>query len=274
MAEESVLVLEKVLCPEEKLQARINKYVRGKREAGILTPDQKTAWLAYDFNEEKKLVSINSSEMFQCASMVKPFFMLAFFHEAYSGRRDYDTKTRESMEKMIRDSGNTATADIVRELGGHKQISDILIKNYPKIFKNTRIIQDPTENGEYYENKSCGEDYLEFLKALFRDNLPYAGEMKRLMSLSKRNCLTSDVNVIPEGASVLSKTGSNGYFCGDMGILYPVFDGKENPYAFIGLMQRTTKVEEEKWWGWLGTQRNVIRKVSGIVFEYLQEMQK
>jgi beta-lactamase class A len=256
---------------KEEIEKRVLDFVEEKREEGILTPNHRTAWLVYGLEDSRNLVSLNTSELFQCASMVKPFFALAFFHEVDKGRLEYDVKASVKMEEMLRPSDNNSAKWIVDKLGGSQRMEKLLRENYPRIFTRTLIKQDPVEDGRYYDNKSCADDYAEFLRSLWACRLPNSAEIKRLMSLRKRNCIASDVDVIPEDTPALNKTGSNGYFSGDMGIISADFAGIKYPYILIGLMQREEKVEDDVWYEWLGTQRNVIRGVSGIIYKYLQE---
>ena len=85
------------------------------------------------------------------------------------------------------------------------------------------------------------------------------------MSLPKKNCFTTYVDDIPKSTKVCNKTGSNGYTCGDMGIIVPE---KISPYIMVGIIEQKEKVEND-WWEWVGTQRNVIREISKEVYTYM-----
>jgi len=73
-----------------------------------VAPDERTAWLVYDFTSGRFLVTINAGMSYQSASMIKPFIALAFFHKVREGRLHYTPLHRQRMEAMIQRSDNKA----------------------------------------------------------------------------------------------------------------------------------------------------------------------
>jgi beta-lactamase class A len=255
----------KSLDVEETIEA----YIRELRQKGKLTSDEKTSWLVYDLTREKSLVDINADQIFQAASMIKPFVALAFFHRVDQGGLIYGPKSRRKMELMIQRSDNAATNWVMRMAGGPAKIDEVLRTSYGTIFKNTSITEYIPAGGKTYKNSALPSDYIRFLQALWDNKLTHGKEIRRLMSLPGRDRLYSGTP-IPEGTLVYNKTGSTAYLCGDMGILVPRDkDGRRYPYALVGIIERSSRAKD--YGRWMLTRGNVIRQVSTLVY---QEMKK
>ncbi|MDT8287711.1 MAG: serine hydrolase, partial [Elusimicrobiales bacterium] len=184
---------------------KVESYIKGLRRRRIVQSDERTAWAVYDFTSGEKVVSINEDVPMGAASMIKPFIALAWLHEAEAGRRSYGAAERRRMEDMIRDSGNVSASWFMRKLGGPSGLQRRLKRNYPGIFKETRIVEYIPANGRTYRNRASAHDYSRFLYAVWNDEVKGSEEIKRLMGLAKPNRLYTSVPAVPEDTEVMDK---------------------------------------------------------------------
>ena len=247
------------------LSAAVEKYVKEMRRKGYIARDERTAWSVYDFTSGAKLVGINEDMQFQAASLVKPFFAMAFFHKVRHGKIKYGSKSRRHMERMIQYSNNYSTNWIIRQVGGPAAMHATLKQNYPEIFRDTHIVEYIPTGGRTYRNKASAHDYSRFLYALWNETIPGAGEIKRLMALPGRDRLYTGAKAIPKGTHVYNKTGSTAQLCGDMGILVVRGnDGRRYAYTLVGVIEKDHRARN--YGSWIRSRGNVIRRVSNLVY--------
>lgn len=247
------------------LEAAVEDYIKHLRGQGKIGRDERTAWSVYDFTSGKKLVGINDNLRFQAASLVKPFFAMAFFDRVDRGSLIYGPKSRKHMRRMIHYSNNGSTNWVMRHVGGPANINRLLTQKYPAIFKDTQIVEYIPANGRTYRNKASVDDYSRFLYALWREDIPGAREIKRLMALPGPDRLSTGTDVFPEGTEVYNKTGSTARLCGDMGILVVKGrDGKQYPYALVGVIEKQQRAPN--YTSWIRARSKVIRQVSSLVY--------
>ena len=257
----------------ENLEQKLLKHITRLRQDKKLTPDEKIALSSYDFTSGKKLVAINEEAKMQAASMIKPFIALAYFHKVARGELKYDRTTKKEMEQMIRRSNNYSTNLIIKRIGGPSAVQNILKNNYGVIFRNTEVVQYIPEGGVEYKNKASARDYSRFLYAMWQGNLPYSEELKRLMSLRKRNRIISDVMGIPDDTLAYDKTGSTARLCGDMGIIEAKGkDSKTYPYTVIAVIEKANRTEAYR--RWIKARGDVIREISSIVYKHMKTTYK
>ena len=254
----------------QNLEAAVEQYVKRLRRTGKIAADERTAWSVYDFTSSRKLVDINEDIQFQAASLVKPFFALAFFHEVRSGRLKYGSKNRRHLQRMIQDSNNFSTNWIIRRVGGPGAVQRLLKRHYPRIFQDTLIVEYIPPGGRTYRNKASVHDYSRFLYALWKENLPRAREIKHLMALPGPDRLYSGNRAIPKGTKIYNKTGSTARLCGDMGILIlKGKGGKRYPYTLVGVIEKRQRARS--YTSWLRSRGNIIRRVSEIVYRSISQ---
>lgn len=247
---------------------KVESYIKGLRRRRVVQSDERTAWVVYDFTTGEKVVSINEDVPMGAASMIKPFIALAWLHEAAAGRKPYGAGERRRMEDMIRDSGNVSASWFIRKLGGPSGLQRRLKRNYPGIFKETRIVEYIPANGRTYRNRASAHDYSRFLYAVWNDEVKGSEEIKRLMGLAKPNRLYTSVPEVPEDTEVMDKTGTTARLCGDMGIMVARdADGNAYPYIIVGIIEKSRSASGYA--GWMRSRGNVIRAVSGMVYEDL-----
>ncbi|MFZ0488467.1 MAG: serine hydrolase, partial [Arenicellales bacterium] len=247
------------------LTAVVESRIDELRREGLITPDERTAWSAYDFTTGKKLVGINEDAQFQAASMIKPFLALAFFHKVKNHELYYGPTSRRHMERMIRYSSNRSADWIMRYVGGPQGAQAILKRNYGDIFADTSIVEYIPANGRTYRNKASAHDYSRFLYALWNESIPGAREIKRLMALPGPDRLYTGTKDIPSGTRVYDKTGSTARLCGDMGILVVKGDdGRLYPYTLIGIIEKQQRARD--YGSWIRSRGNVIRRVSSLIY--------
>ena len=252
------------------LEQQIESYIGRLRSSGRITSNERTAWSVYDFNSGKKLVSINEDVPLQCASMVKPYVALAFFHEVNRGRFSYGSRSRSNMEAMIQRSNNSSTNWVIDQVGGPNAVQRILTRNYGDIFQNTSIVEKIPSGGRTYKNKSSAHDYSRFLFSLWNNNLPSSREMRRLMALPGRDRIYTGARRVPEGTLVYNKTGSTARLIGDMGILVARDNaGRRYPYTMIGIIEKSSRASN--YGSFASSRGNTIREVSNLAYTEMKK---
>ena len=153
-----------------------------------------------------------------------------------------------------------------------QKIQKILKENYGGVLKNVSIVERIPPAGRTYANKASPRDYSRFLYGIWNDKLPYSEELKRLMALKKRSRIY-DGTKVPQGTLTISKTGSTGRLCGDMGILV-VKDRARNlyPYTIIGIVQKDSRTDN--YHRWITSRGKIIRGVSNMVYDYMKVRHK
>lgn len=254
---------------ESDLEQRIEAYISGLRKEGVIPWDEQTSWSVYDFTSNTKLVTINEDIPRQAASMVKPFVALAFLHKTRYGSFIYGPKSKNLLRRMIQHSDNAATNRVIDLLHGPRAVERILKQNYPGIFRETRIIEKIPWGGRTYLNQASAHDYSRFLYGLWNDQLPHARELRRLMALPNRDRLYDGVPNIPIGTLLYHKTGTTARLCGDFGILAPKdAEGERYPYTMVAIIEKAGRTRNLS--RWISARGNLIRKVSGMVYDVLK----
>jgi len=258
-----------------RLETKVDRYIKRLRRAGLVSPDERTAWSIYDFTLQQKLVSINENIPLQSASMIKPFVALAFFYKVRenSRRYRYDRRARAKMEAMIRRSSNSATNYFINLINGPRAVEQTLKRHAPGVFQHTRIVELIPRSGATYRNKASARDYSRFLYAVWHDQFPFSGELKKLMGLPNKDRIYYGADQIPRGTRVYDKTGSTARLCGDMGILVARGkNGRPYPYTFIGIIEKSRRTRS--YTSWVASRGDVIREVSNIVYSELKRVHR
>lgn len=259
----------------EDLNSAVQRHLAQLRRIGRLAANERTAWLVYDFTSRRFLVTINAGTPYQSASMIKPFIALAFFHKVREGKLGYAAFQRQQMEAMIQRSDNRATNYFIELLNqtsrysGPAEAERTLKQRHPGVFRHTRIVERIPNGGRTYRNRASALDYHRFLQALWYDQLPYSGELRRLMYLPNRDRVYTGAVGVSRQTQVLDKTGTTARLCGDMGILVAQGqDGRNYPYTFIGIIEKAQPASNYA--AWKNARGDVIREISGMAYEYLQ----
>jgi beta-lactamase class A len=253
-----------------ELEVAVEDYIKRLRKEGKIARDERTGWAVYDFTTGEKLVTINENVQFQAASLVKPFIAAAFFQLVEQGDLIYGSKSRRHMERMIQRSNNPSTNWVMKQVGGPGAVQRILKQHYPEIFRDIHMVEYIPSNGRTYLNKASIHDYNRFLYALWKDEIPRAGEIKRLMALPGADRIYTGAKALPKGTEVYNKTGSTAHLCGDMGILnIKGPDGKRYPYTIIGIIEKQQPARNYS--SWIRSRGDVIRNVSNIVYKGIKQ---
>jgi len=263
------------------LQSQLVSLVKRLRAQGVIRSDEKTSWSVYDFTGRKKLVAINEDIPRQAASMIKPFVAQAFFYsmdERKSGLT-YTSNVRGTMERMIRNSSNTATNEIIdlvsRHNGGDgpRSVERVLKRHAPGIFEHTSIVEYIPASGRTYRNEASAHDYSRFLWALWHDRLPNSREMRTLMSMPNHDRIARGVRGMPSNVRVYDKTGSTAMLCGNMGIIECQDSrGRPRPYTFIGIIEKGSRTSA--YGSWITQRSNAMRQVSALVYNYMRDQHR
>ena len=250
------------------LEKELREYIDALRSKGQLTNDETTGWLAIDLTKGETIVDINVDSPYQAASMIKPFIALAYFHQIKEGKLTYGPRSREKMEEMIQHSSNAAANWALKQVGGPRAAQNILHRYYGQLLQEASIVEYIPSGGRTYRNKASAKDYGRFLVALWRDQLPYSKELRRLMALPKRNRLYCGTS-IPRGTLVYDKTGTTAKLCGDMGILCPRDqNGRRYPYVVVGIIEKQGRADN--YGRWEMARGNVIRHVSSMIYQAMK----
>ena len=250
------------------LEREIGTLINGLYRQGQLDQNERSAWLVYDVENDQPLANINGNQLFQAASMIKPFVALAFFHQVRAGKLSYTPKAQHMVELMIQRSSNEATNWVMRQVGGPVICERILRNNYSNILRKTQIVEYIPPGGKTYRNKVIPSDYARFLAALWDMKLPYSKELRRVMALPGHNRIYQGTT-IPKGTLVYNKTGSTARLCGDMGILVPPPKSGAPAYAMVGVIERGDSANDYS--SWIRRRGNIIRQVSSLVYKEIQE---
>ncbi len=255
---------------DQELRDAVNDHVQQLRHDGVVDRDERTAWVVYDLTADRTLVAINSDTPLQCASMIKPFVALAFFHEVERGRFIYGPRSEAQMEAMLQRSSNESTNWFIDQIGGVARTRKILRTHYGEMLPDVELVEKIPPGGGTYRNKASAEDYTRFLRALWRDELPHSDEIKRLMNLPGGDRIYKGVPEIPAGTAVYDKTGTTARLVGDVGILVARDDaGKTSPYVLVGIIEKSRK--HPRLYEFARTRGDVIRAVSGLVYDDLRD---
>lgn len=255
---------------DQELRDAVNDHIQKLRGAGVVDRDERTAWVVYDLAADRTLVAINSAAPLQCASMVKPFVALAFFHEVQRGRFIYGPRSQAQMEAMLQSSSNESTNWFIDQIGGVARTRQILRSEYGEMLSGVELVEKIPPGGGTYRNRASAEDYTRFLRALWRDELPHSDEIKRLMNLPNGDRIYKGVPEIPAGTAVYDKTGTTARLVGDAGILVARDDaGGTSPYVLVGIIEKSRK--HPRLYEFARTRGDVIRAVSGLVYDDLRE---
>ncbi|MGV8161749.1 MAG: serine hydrolase [Candidatus Nanoarchaeia archaeon] len=233
---------------ESKLEDKIRSIIKTKRDNHELTPTEKTSWLVYDLTHRVTVVDINSSVPKHAGSAIKPLQVLATLYKFETGELNYGPKSKEALKNIFRGStkkSNNSSNWLMERTGGIEETQRILDEYYEDIFKETQIVEyipmDKEHEGQAYENEASANDFCRFLIALWNDELPMSGELKKHMQYSKTKRITKGRN-IPKNTISYNKTGTTGIIRADIGIIVARGkDEKEYPYIFIGLIEQEDK---------------------------------
>jgi len=248
------------------LESRVERLLSQRRHEGKISPDESTAFVAYDLNSGNKLISINEDRPMQAASMIKVYIALGILHKASHGTLRYDQQTKRMMERMIQKSSNTAANWCLRKVGGPHALQELIDKHYDSILSSTHVAEYIPPGGKAYRNVSSAHDYSRFLFALWHGDLPRSSELMRLMALPGRDRIKCRAHSIPASAAVFNKTGSTAHLCGDMGIIVGHDrHGRQRPYIMVGIVQKSHRASSYP--SWIKSRGNIIGEVSSAAYE-------
>ncbi len=265
-----------LLCSEEKttsLQWQVQEYLDYLWQEGILARDETVACSVYDLLQGENLVSLNEDMPLQCASMFKPFLVLAYLQEVSERRKVFDASVSRELDLIISRSDNSLTDEYISWLRDPANVERILRKNYGDIFRELELVEyipvDPPNEGKTYLNKASAGDYRRFLTGLWEERFPYSRYLFELMA--KRGAADRIDQHTPE-MLVANKTGSTGHLCGDMGIVQG-WDkqGKPLAYTFVAIIESESLHEKREYVPWISSRARVIRDLSSMVYEELQK---
>jgi beta-lactamase class A len=253
------------------LDSEIERYVKALRKRGVVSRAEKTSWMVFDLTNNTTVASINKDVSRQAASMIKPFIMLAFFQRVQSGKIIYGKQSKAKLSAMIQRSSNSATNWTIDRLGGPAKVQAILTKHFGEIFQDTSIVEKIGKGGRTYKNRASASDYVRYLHALWKEDLPHNAEQMRLLNLPGRDRIYNGAPSIPIGTAIYNKTGSTSKLCGDMGIVVAkTSKGTDLAYAFVGIIERESRVGN--YGRWISKQGTVIRGVSDLTYSHLKKM--
>ncbi len=251
------------------LQSSLSWLVKRMRSEGAISPSERTAWSVYDFNAQKKLVSINERQSMQAASMIKVFVALAYFalHSQYPNQYPYSWEERKVMERMLVKSSNTATNKVMEWCGGPQRVQQLCQEVSNWQFKQLHIVEYIPKGGKTYRNRASAQDYSRFYYYLWNNSLPQSYELKRILSIPNHDRIR--IEQMPDyDITIYNKTGSTGMLCGDGGIVQ-FGHGQNFCYSFIGIIERTSKARN--YGRWIRARSRAMREASELVYYHMSE---
>lgn len=255
---------------DSALRNAINAHVQAWRRRGVIEADETTAWYVHTLHDDRTWCAINADKPLQCASMVKPLVALAFMHQVKAGKLIYGPKSRTRHEWMIQRSHNGYTNWAMKQVGGPAAVQRILKGSYGHLFKHVQVVEYIPYYGRTYKNRCSAQDYVRFLRALWKDELPHSTELKRLMALPGRDRLKTGAPAVPAYVKVMNKTGTTSHACGDFGILVGRSrSGKQVPYAICGIVEKKSRAPSFS--RWQIDRGRVIRSVSNLTWGVLRQ---
>lgn len=256
---------------DEPLDAVIDAHVKALRRQGRVAADERTSWLVQELESDRVLAAILPEVPRQAASMIKPLVMLAFFHEVARGRFVYGPDSRGRLEAMIRHSSNVSTNWAIDLLGGPRAVHGILHEAYGGLVPHTTVVERIGPGGRTYRNLASVGDYGRYLRALWRDELPWSKEQRRILGLSNTDRIYHGAPSIPRGTMVYDKTGSTARCCGNMGIVVARRRGGGRlAYVFCGVIEKARRAPSYS--RWISARSDVLRSVSDLVYRELKPL--
>ena len=261
------------------LEPRMDAFIKDLKRSRHLNPTDEISITVYDIDHSRKFAGINEDVRRMAASTIKDYVMLAVFHEVKSGNLKYTAKVKGLVESMISYNrgladGNHSANVLIDMLGGTQGVNQILRGNY-KFFNETRTVEHIPTNARTYRNTTSTHDLSIFYNQLWVGNLPYANEMKRILSLPKHDRIF-DGTCIPSGTRVLNKTGTVYGLVADSGILVMKDDkGKTHPYIINVIIEDKTKPHSKDRngsAGWIKYRSDIIRELSEGAYDFLYQL--
>ncbi len=225
-------------------------------------------------------LDIKGDRVFPAASTIKLPILIAFFQDVDAGKVSLDEtlvmksdlvasgsgtmqdeadgtrfSIRETVDKMITISDNTATNMIIERLGGIAKLNerfrswgltDTIIRNWLGDFQGT--------------NSTSSVDMVKLLAMLSRDKLVSESSREQALQLLRR---TTTRTLLPSGlgagAVIADKTGDIGFVVGDAGII-DMPNGKRYLAAIFVKRPYNDPIV-----------RDFVRRISRIVYNYLDQ---
>ena len=158
-------------------------------------------------------------------------------------------------------------------MGGPKKVNEILSKY--SFLHDTRVVEYIPNGGRTYKNSTSTHDLNRFYNQMWHNKLPYSREMKRILSLPKRDRLY-DRTCIPKGVLQYTKSGTVYGLVADSGILVMKNDGNGNPhpYAISVMVEDKTKPPSKNRKIsalWVRKRAELIRDISEGVYDFLHQ---
>lgn len=113
-------------APDSALQAGLDRVLSGRRYEALSSSGRLSVVLIDITDRDRmRLAAHDEDRMQYAASLPKIAIMLGVFHQIQLGTMDYTPALRQKMEKMIRESDNRLSSELI-ELVGFDQIAETL----------------------------------------------------------------------------------------------------------------------------------------------------
>lgn len=259
-----------ITLADNSLQHAVSQRIRQMRQQGLISADEKTAWIVSDLRQNRTIVALNADAPLQAASMVKPLIIQAYLMCHYN--KDpvlypLSPRVMNEMREMIVTSNNEFTNHIIKRLGGPQGVQWMLKKEAPQVFRDIQIVEYIPEGGKTYRNRASAADYDRFLQALWQKRLPGADQLLAMMAIPNNDRIRTKTQFVPQTATVYDKTGSTSMCCGNTGIIQcRDASGSQFPYTFTGIIEKSTRVDNYA--SWITGRSNRMREISDLVYQH------
>lgn len=255
------------------LQGSMNLYLRHLHECRWLQPFDKARILVFD-HRQCKLAAINQHLKTSAASLIKPFVMLAIYHEAHKrGIPPYrfPAPLQSHINKMMRVSNNPSTNALIRYLGQGSPIKGAEVIN--KILRQyglgkTGIVELIPAGGRTYRNYTTAHDLHRLFALIYQRKAvspAYSRKMFEVMVASRDNrCRTPYLRSL--GVAAATKTGYTRLTNGVAGIVFSGYGIRRHPYTFVAVINRSSGSGNE--WIWRKTSTPILQRLSEMTYQF------
>lgn len=202
--------------------------------------------------------AVNNQSM-QAASLIKLFIMGAVYEQYDSLTEIYGTDQIQSLlADMITVSDNTAANTLTNYLGdgddaaGREAVNEYCAANSYESTVMGRMLLAPADNGD---NMTSVSDCAEFLRKVYKGELPHAEEMLNFLKNQQRTHKIP--SGLPEGVESANKTGELDTVENDAAIVFA-----DTPYILCVMSEKLSDV---------GRAQNNISEISTDVYRMCEE---
>jgi len=258
-----------------RLETALKRYIRALRRCKKLRRFDSPRVLVYDYRN-CKMVALNQNNRTSAASLIKPFVMLAVYHDAYRRRIPpyrFSRKLQRKINLMMRVSNNTATNYLIKwHLGrgntrrGLRKINKIL-RRYG--LTQTRLVELIPRGGRTYKNRTSARNLSMLLYKIYQGSAVskgYSRKMLKVMLYSRDNRGRTAYLRTRYGLEAATKTGYTRRTNGVAGIVLGGAQAPNATYNFVAILTRPLVRANE--WTWRKLSTKILQRISEMTYKH------